>query len=134
MDQYGDIQQSFGRCLRENPNFVEDFYRRLLSSHEKIPPMFTHTDWQLQNKLIRRGISMAITYAGTPMAARRQIADIAKVHSREGHTPVEPSLYPYWIRSLVETVAESDPRYTPKLGRRWEEALKPAIEMIISQY
>ncbi|MEA5445635.1 globin [Gammaproteobacteria bacterium AB-CW1] len=134
MDQFGDVQQSFGRCLRENPDFVADFYQRLLASNERFPAMFAHTDWPKQNKLIRRGISMVITYAGSPGVARRQIEDIAKVHSRKGHAPVEPHMYDHWIESLLLTVQNSDPRYDTTLGKRWREALIPAIDFMRGSY
>lgn len=134
MDTYGDVQQSFGRCLRENRDFVPTFYRRLLASDERIAAMFQHTDWTQQSKLIRRGISTAITYAGTPTAARRQIEEMAKVHGRGGHAPVPPSYYQHWIDSLIETVSESDPRFDPTLEKRWLAAITPAIEKMKAAY
>lgn len=134
MDQYADVQQSFGRCLRENGKFVTDFYRRLLASDERIPPMFSHTDWQKQNRLIRRGISSAITYAGSPITVKRQISEIAEIHSRQGRAPVDPGLYHHWVESLVQTVEQSDPRFSPALGDRWRQAVTPAIEIFQSAF
>ncbi|MDQ2070014.1 globin [Natronospira bacteriovora] len=134
MDQFADVQQSFGRCLRGNNRFVDDFYRRLLGSDERIATMFASTDWTLQNKAIRRGISLAITFAGTPVAARRQVREMAEVHSRGGRAPITPELYEHWIESLILTVQASDPDYSPSLGKRWRTALEPAIGFMQNSY
>lgn len=134
MDSFDDVQQSLGRCLRLDDNFTDRFYHKLLARNERIREMFENTDWERQRKAIRRGISLMITFAGTPGVARRQVAEIAQVHSRQGHAPVAPELYAHWIESLVAAIGEADPKFDETLEQRWREALEPGIEMIISQY
>ena len=43
-DQYEDLQQSYGRCLRDK-QFIERFYQTFLASNPAIPPMFASTDF-----------------------------------------------------------------------------------------
>ena len=38
-DQYEDLQQSYGRCLRDK-RFIERFYEVFMASHPAIAPMF----------------------------------------------------------------------------------------------
>lgn len=134
MDTFDDIQQSYGRCLRADDNFVGLFYRKLLARDERIRAMFESTDWERQQKAVRRGISLMITFAGTPAIARRQVAEIAAMHSRKGHAPVPPELYPHWIESLIEAAGETDPKFDQQLEQRWREAIRPGIDLFIAEY
>src|SRR5574340_674772 len=112
-NNYDDLQQSYGRCLREK-NFIERFYEIFLDSHPDIRPMFNKTDFQTQRMALRHGISAAISYASGSSLTKRTIDQMADVHSLKGHAPVPPQLYPYWIDSLVQTVREKDPQVTPQ--------------------
>ena len=61
-DQYDDLQQSYGRCLRAG-GFIERFYEIFLASHDQIELAFSSTDFQKQRLALRRGISIAISHA-----------------------------------------------------------------------
>ena len=52
-DQYEDLQQSYGRCLRDK-HFIERFYQTFLASSPAIPPMFQTTDFNKQRMALRR--------------------------------------------------------------------------------
>jgi hemoglobin-like flavoprotein len=122
-NNFDDLQQSYGRCLREK-NFIERFYEIFLESHSSIRPMFEKTDFQTQRMALRHGISAAISYASGSSLTKRTMDQMADVHSRTGHAPVSPDLYPYWIESLVKTVKEVDPQASPALLARWREGMK----------
>jgi hemoglobin-like flavoprotein len=122
-NKYDDLQQSYGRCLREK-NFIERFYEIFLESHPSIRPMFEKTDFQTQRMALRHGISAAISYASGSSLTKRTMDQMADVHSRKGHAPVSPDLYPHWIESLVKTVNEVDPQASPELLARWRQGMK----------
>ncbi|PRH83699.1 globin [Arenimonas caeni] len=126
-DNFDDLQQSYGRCLR-GKDFIERFYEIFLASHPAIGPMFAATDFQKQRLALRRGISMAISHAAGGGLVKRGIEQMADVHARSGRTPVDPALYPYWVDSLVKAVAETDPQFTPALERRWREGMSAVIQ------
>lgn len=130
---YDDLQQSYGRCLREK-NFIERFYEIFLDSHPDIRPMFTKTDFQKQRMALRRGISAAIAHASGSSLSRSTMEQMAHAHSRKGHAPVRPDLYPYWVDSLVRAVEETDPEATPQLMARWRQGMKVVIDDFISHY
>ena len=71
-DNYDDLQQSYGRCLR-GKNFIERFYEIFLASHPDIAPMFAETDFQKQRMALRRGIS-----GGLRLRVPRLIAEQAE--------------------------------------------------------
>jgi hemoglobin-like flavoprotein len=121
-DQYEDLQQSYGRCLRDR-NFIDRFYAVFMDSHPAIRPMFAQTDFGRQRLALRRGISSAIFHAARSPLSARTVEQMAQVHSLEGRAPVDPALYPYWIDSLLKVVAETDREADDKLLRRWREAM-----------
>jgi hemoglobin-like flavoprotein len=132
-DHYDDLQQSYGRCLREK-NFIERFYEIFLSSHPDIAPMFAETDFQKQRMALRRGISAAISHAAGSSLARRTIDQMADAHSRTGHAPVPPQLYPYWLNSLLQAVSETDPAANPQLIERWRQGMTVVTDTFIKHH
>lgn len=132
-DNYDDLQQSYGRCLREK-NFIERFYEIFLASHPDIVPMFAETDFQQQRMALRRGISAAISHAAGSSLTKRTIDQMADVHSREGHAPVPPELYRYWVDSLAQAVTEMDPEVTPQLIARWRRGMGVVVDTFVAHY
>ncbi|WP_376694353.1 globin [Wenzhouxiangella sp. EGI_FJ10409] len=132
-DPYADVQASYGRCTRKK-GFITRFYELLLASDERMAPMFSHTDWTKQNKALRRGISIALTYAGGSKIVERPLKEMADVHSRKGHAPVDPELYGFWRRSLLQAVREHDDRLTPVLEDKWAEALKKTTDFFVERH
>lgn len=132
-DQYEDLQQSYGRCLRDK-RFIERFYEVFMASHPAIPPMFAKTDFGAQRVALRRGISVAILHAAGSGLSRRTTEQMADVHARHGRAPVDPALYPYWIDSLLAVVAETDPEATPALLARWRTAMGVVCATFTQRY
>ena len=133
MEAFDDLQQSYGRCLREK-NFIERFYEIFLSSHPDIAPMFAKTDFGQQRFALRRGISAAIEHASGSRLTERTINQMADAHSRKGHVPVPPVLYHYWVESLVRAVAETDPQVTDALLERWRRGMSKVVQTFTSHY
>ncbi|TCT26222.1 globin domain-containing protein [Thermomonas haemolytica] len=132
-DQYEDLQQSYGRCLRDK-RFIERFYEVFMASHPAIPPMFARTDFGAQRVALRRGISVAILHAAGSGLSRRTTEQMADVHARHGRAPVDPALYPYWIDSLLAVIAETDPEATPALLARWRTAMGVVCATFTERY
>ncbi len=121
-DDYQDLQQSYGRCLRDK-RFIERFYEVFMVSHPAIAPLFATTDMGRQRLALRRGISVAIFHAASSPLAERATREMAQVHSMKGRCPVDPALYPYWIDSLLAVIAETDPEADEVLLGRWRRAM-----------
>lgn len=132
-DNYDDLQQSFGRCLR-NKDFIARFYEIFLASHPDIAPMFAKTDFAQQRLALRRGISVAISFAAGSNLVNRTVEQMAHIHSRKGRTPVPPPLYPYWIESLLQTVRENDSEASPALMLRWSQAMQQVVNRFSKDY
>jgi|SRR5690554_5648703 len=132
-DQYEDLQQSYGRCLRTG-RFIERFYEVFMDSDPRIRPLFAGTDMGRQRMALRRGISVAIFHAAGSPLSQRATVEMARVHSRKGRAPVDPALYPAWIESLVQVVAESDPEADEALLARWRQAMEVVCRTFAAHY
>lgn len=127
-ENYADVQQSLQRCLT-NKEFLHRFYEIFMSSHPSIRPMFKETDFDKQIGLLRHGLSSALNFAGGAKIGQSVLARIRETHSR-ARMNISPALYPYWINSLVNAVAECDPKFTPDLDKRWRSAMVVATDYI----
>lgn len=132
-NNYDDLKNSYGRCLTE-PDFFHRFCERLLASHPSVRRMFAETDFEAQRNALRSSISAAIWHAsGHPLSAKL-VDGIAAAHSRAGRAPVPPHLHRYWVESLLQTIAEVDPKITPRLLERWREAMDGVILHFAQRY
>lgn len=133
VDSYGDLHQSYGRCI-EKGQFIERFYDIFLDSHPDVSRAFASTDFDRQRRLLRRTLTSAIMYAAGSDSVEREIATMADMHSRKGRAPVQPHLYSYWLESLMVAIKEFDPECDLQLERRWRQALSKIINHFTSVY
>ena len=132
-DSYDDLQQSYGRCLRDR-HFIDRFYEVLMASHPEIPPLFAHTDMFRQRLALRRGISIAILHAAGSALATRSVEKMADVHGSGGRAPVPPHFHACWLESLIEVIAETDPEADTMLLVRWRQAMGTVIDAFTRRY
>ncbi len=133
MAPYDQLQQSYGRCLREK-NFIARFYEIFMATDPEIEAMFAKTDFNTQRMALRRGISSAIEHANGSRLAERTVLQMAQIHSRTGRVPVRPSLYHHWVESLVQAVSEIDPQADAALLELWREGMNKVIQTFTSHY
>lgn len=128
------VSQSFGRCLGK-PNFMDDFYDIFLKSSSRIAPMFANTDFEKQKAILRSTISYVIMHAKDENAAyaKTKLEQVGDIHSR-GKINVDPSLYPFWVNSLVAAVKKNDDQFSPELEDAWKQVVTPALDMLKAKY
>ena len=113
-------EDSYHRCA--DGRFYDTFYAHLLASDPRIPPMFATTEFERQHRLLKHALGLLIIYAKRPNPAL--LDRIAERHTEVG---VGDDMYPAFVDSLVLTVSEHDPEYTPELADAWRTALAPGI-------
>jgi hemoglobin-like flavoprotein len=123
-------QHSYTRCLRA-PDFFEVLYDRLLKSHPAIPPMFAHTQFPKQHKLLQHGLGLLLSYAKKPDPAL--LERIAARHSAGG-ADVKPEMYPYFMDALLHAVRSADPNCDAEVEEAWREAMRPGVEFMQARY
>ncbi len=126
------VQLSFGRCCMKK-DFIETFYKLFLDSRPEIRNMFKNTDFTKQRKLLVDGLNMMISCAMGQSFSASYLEQLAEKHSRR-MLNVDPSLYQYWLDSLIKAVETHDPKYTPELGQAWRTHLSRGIEIMKSKY
>jgi hemoglobin-like flavoprotein len=130
---YNDLHTSYGRCLRSR-GFIERFYEILLARDPRIPPIFAKTDFQKQHMALRRGISLAISWAAGDAMAQGPVNEMIRVHARTGRAPVLPAFHAQWLESLLQAIHERDDQWTPALEARWREAMGKVTSAFAAAY
>jgi len=123
-------QHSYTRCLRA-PDFFDVLYDRLLASDPAIPPMFAHTEFPKQHKVLQHGLGLLLSYANKPDPAL--LERIAARHSAGG-ADVKPEMYAYFMDALLQAVQGSDPKFDAEVESAWREAMRPGIEFMQARY
>lgn len=119
-------QASYARCL-EAPNFFRSFYTRFLASDPAIPPYFTHTRFDRQDRLLQHGISLLLIYARRPDPSLLQ-----RVHDQHGPggRNIPARLYPPFVEAFISTVREYDPMCDTTVEAAWRAALAPGAAFV----
>jgi hypothetical protein len=126
------VQESLARCTVRG-GFAARFLKRLGEGHAPLMRALAAGDPAEQRRVLRRGLQMMILYAqGAPMAvtALDRIAAAAEASA----IAVHPDLQPLWADSLVATVREFDPAFTPGLEKRWREVMGAALTYLAARH
>ncbi len=127
-----DVKDSYSRCC-VNPDFFDLFYKNFLASNPSIGPMFAKTNMAKQKTLLRQGLSMMLMHLGGNSVGTTGIDRIGESHSKH-KLNIDPSLYDYWINSLVKAVKECDPKMNGPLEAEWKKILRDGVNRIASHY
>lgn len=126
------FNDSLSRC-QCNPDFISKFYSNLLSSSHKFREKFANTGFRKQNRMLKASLFMVMSACEGSKAAEKYLAQLAERHSRR-ELDIEPELYGRWLDSLLLTVKEVDPRFTPEVEKAWREVMSEGIKYMISKY
>lgn len=129
-EQLNQAQESLARCLATT-GFLDTLYQKLMASSPVIPPLFAHTDFERQHKLLQHGLGVLLIYAKRRNPAL--LERIAVRHSRSD-VAVDPSLYPSFVDSLVAAVRLHDPQWKEDVEMAWRAAVAPGIQFMMSRY
>ncbi len=136
MPDYEEVfQQSYwlarGRTIN-GVTFRDAFLNNLLRSCPEIANRVLTGDMEAFRSTLLLSIDHLARYyaGGEPSAILR---GTAQRQSRAGRN-IEPRLYEFYLRALIQTVEQYDPRYTEETGRAWEAVLRPGLEYMKRQY
>ena len=120
-------QASYARC-QQAPLFFRSFYDRFAASDPAIPPYFTHTKFEKQDRLLQHGISLLLIYAKRPDT--HLLERIAERHGPQGDLKIPPRLYAPFVESFVATVRQYDTACDDATEEAWRAALAPGIDYL----
>lgn len=125
------VKESFGRVY--GPRLPERFYDILLHADPRIAALFKHTDFARQKELFLHGLVSLLDYAEGKASGKMAIKRLGELHSRK-RMNIAPDMFIVWINSLIKTLAELDPNFSPQLEAEWRRALSPGIDVIKQMY
>ena len=127
------FDESLRRC-NSNAEFFDRFYDRFITSSPKVREKFTHTDFVRQRRALRASLHLMPLAAEDPEnGPQRYLTDLALRHSRK-QLNIGSELYDLWLDSLLETVQEFDPEFTPEVAAAWEEVMMVGIQYMLKKY
>lgn len=127
-----EVEKSFGRCT-VNPKFLDRFYEIFLASNPSIGPMFAKTEFTKQKAALRGGLTMILMHSQGNSVGTKALDKIADSHSKK-KLNISPTLYPFWVNSLIQTIREFDSELTPALEAEWRKVLEAGANYIAAGY
>ena len=121
------FDKSLERCTSRS-QFLDLFYTKFLASSPKIREKFKDTDF------VRQKRAMILLAAEEPEKdPGRYLSEVAERHSARD-LDIGAELYDLWLDSLLETVEECDPEFTPEIRKAWEEVMMVGIHYLCVRY
>jgi hemoglobin-like flavoprotein len=127
------FDESLRRC-NSNPEFLDRFYDKFLTSSPKVRQKFTHTDFGRQKRALRASLNLMPLAASDPEnGPSRYLKDLAAQHSKT-QLNIGAELYDLWLDSLLEAVREIDPECNAEVEAAWEEVMMVGIQYMLKKY
>jgi hemoglobin-like flavoprotein len=127
------FEESLSRCTATK-GFLESFYKRFLASSPKVREKFALTDFVRQRRALRASLHyMLLAAQNEEKDPDKYLKDLAELHSRRVYN-VGSELYDLWLDSLLATVKECDPQYTPEVEQAWESVMMVGIHYMLKHY
>ena len=127
------FDQSLHRC-DNNPQFLDLFYERFLASSPKVRQRFENTDFAKQKRLLRASFYLILLASEDPEnGPERYLGYLATRHSASD-LAIGSELYDLWLDSLLGTVKECDPEYSPEVEEAWEGMMGIGIDYMLRRY
>jgi hemoglobin-like flavoprotein len=123
---------SLRRCDAD-PRFLDRFYERFLASSPKVRSKFVNTNFDRQKRVLRASFYLILLAAEDDKGPMRYLEHLAARHSARD-LDVGTELYDLWLDSLLATVKECDPRYSPEVEAAWEAMMGVGIEYMVLRY
>jgi hemoglobin-like flavoprotein len=123
---------SYERCSAF-PDFISAFYARFFELRPEAKPLFANTAFERQHRLLRHAIGLLLNFPGQPETEPNILARVAERHSRR-ELGIDPSHFPPFLESLIDTVQRFDPQFTPAVEAAWRATLAPGFAYIQSKY
>jgi len=131
-DAMAIARASYERSCAQS-DFFPAFYRRFLEVRPEAKPLFANTDFERLHKLLRHAIGLLLIFPAQSETEPTILARVAERHSRRD-LGIDPSYYPSFLESLIDTVKRCDPEFTPTVEQAWRTTLAKGFAYMRSKY
>ena len=115
------------------PDFFTAFYDRLFEVRPDTRQLFARTEFERQHRLLRHAIGLLLSFPEEPDGEPTILTRIAERHSRRD-LAIDPSLYPPFLESLLDTIKRCDSDFTPAVEQAWRTTLAKGFAYMQSRY
>jgi hemoglobin-like flavoprotein len=122
---------SYQRC-QQAPHFFESFYRRFFENCPAARPMFVHTDFARQHRLLQHALGLLLSDNQGLDQEPNLLTRVAERHGRND-LKIDPAYYTEFLDSLIQTARELDPEFTGDTEAAWREATAKGIAYMRSK-
>ena len=113
-----------------DPDFLDHLYENFFMSHVSISDLLSPLDCEKRKALMLTEI-VALLQFGQKEENGKLVLDLIGVnHAWLG---MESSMYQYWSESLLKTLKQFDPKWSPELEKVWTDLLRSGIEYLSTQ-
>ena len=127
----------FDRSLRRCdalPYFLDIFYTKFLDSSPEVAKKFVNTDFVRQKRALRASLHHLLLAAQDhEKGPDAYLAGVAERHGA-GQLEIGAELYDFWLDSLLATVKECDPEFSPEVEKAWEDVMMVGIQYLCRSY
>lgn len=114
MERYPDTIFSESLARRHAMGtFLDTFYEYFTCASPEVARLFERVDMERQISMLRGSLHLMIHAAGESHIASSHIIGLGRRHHSLG---VRPDMYDWWLESLLQTVEECDPMFTPDIA------------------
>ena len=128
----GLFHESLDRCL-SSESFIPTFYERFTASSEDVKLRFARTDFEKQNKMLTRSLSLIAAATEGKPEGLRELNERAETHDRY-HLKIKPELYELWRSAVLETAKEFDNQWNDEVDKAWQHILDFAIAYMVRRF
>jgi hemoglobin-like flavoprotein len=127
------VEDSLRRC-NADPGFLDRFYERFLGSSPKVREKFAGTDFVRQKRMLQASLQLLLVAAQDD--GKRATPYLDEVAARHGASQmaIGAELYDLWLDSLLATVREADPGWSPGVEHAWESVMTIGIAYLVTRY
>ena len=133
LDQAEVARASCDRCCA-SADFIPTFYKMFFENCPGAQARFAGTDFRRQHQLLLHALRLLLLYPNRPEADGRDLLRrVAERHSRRD-LDIPQEMYPPFVDSLMQAVAQFDPEFTPAIENSWRVTIKGGVEYMTSKY
>jgi hemoglobin-like flavoprotein len=115
-------------------DFLDRFYDRFLASSPEVRDKFAKTDFVRQKRALRASLHhLLLAAADGDRGPDGYLRDVAERHGA-GQLDIGAELYDHWLDSLLATVRECDPEFSPEIEKAWEAVMMVGIHYLCRNY
>lgn len=113
----------------DDPKMILTFYDQLLSAAPELAPMFTNTDMEKHNELLRKVINTLIEHVEGHAEATTWLKELRSMHTRG--LEVRAEYFPLWKNSMLFAIAAHDEDWEKKVNIAWNHLFDEGIEFMV---